>query len=375
MKKIGSILLIAAASIALIFGISAIFNYKKKLDSYQPVNAHIVSTKVEEHTSTSSRGGTSTSYEPVVHFKFWVNDREFESSSVFPQYVNWGSGSDWAYKIIGKFKEGMEVDAFYDPALPGNAFLIKQYPFVYYGFFVCLPMFFVLFGIHLLTQSKNTLKKPIPPVKLDSQQFEILPYIKPSEYKWATLVMFTIAVSMGLWTFWHYFSHAQPPYEKMAYYFVIFYGVIFLIITRYLIHFLMLGRSIDDARIYTDTHDFFLGQTFNAKVHQEYKKKMSIEKVTLVLKSEAFLKGGKGVGTHSYSHHTKRKTVLKDRHVDKGEAVEIPCKLKIPPDKQPTTLPGEKVDPRYKWRLELKISIRNRPDYRAKYPIIVEKSE
>lgn len=373
MKKIGSILLIAAASIALIFGISAIYNYKKKLDSYLPVNAYIVSTKVEEHISTSSRGGTSTSYEPVVHFKFLVNDREFESSSVFPKYVNWGDGYEWAAEFIGKFKEGMEVDAFYDPALPENAFLIKQYPFVYYGFFVCLPMFFVLFGIHLLTQSKNTLKKPIPPVKLDSQQFEILPYIKPSEYKWATLVMFTIAVSMGLWTFWHYFSHAQPPYENMAYYFVIFYGVIFLIITRYLIHFLMLGRSIDDARIYTDTNDFFLGQTFNAMVHQQFKKKMSINKVTLVLKAEAFLRGGRGVG--SYPHHTKRKTVLKDRHVDKGEAVESPWKVKIPTEKQPTTLPGEKVDPRYQWRLELKVSIRNRPDYRAKYPIIVKKVE
>jgi hypothetical protein len=135
----------------------------------------------------------------------------------------------------------------------------------------------------------------------------------------------------------------------------------------------MLARSMGDARIYTDTHGFFLGQTFNVKVRQEYKKKMSIKKVTLTLKAEAFSKGGKGVGTHSYSHHTKRKTVFKDRHVDKGEAVEIPWKVKIPPEKQPTSLSGEKVNPRYQWRLELKVRIRKRPDYRAKYPIIVEK--
>ena len=311
----------------------------------------------------------------MVHFKFWVNDREFESSNVFPQYVNWGDGYEWAAEFIEKFKEGMEVDAFYDPALPGNAFLIKQYPFVYYGVFVCVPMFFVLFGIHLLTQSKNTLKKPIQPVKLDSQQFEILPYMKPSEYMRTALVMFITSVSMGLWIFWHYFSHAQPPYEKMAYQFAFFYGGISLLITGYLIYFFMMVRSIDDARIYTDIHGFFLGQTFNAVVHQQFKKKMSIKKVTLVLKSEAFLKGGKGVRSHSYSHHTKRKTVLKDRHVEKGEAVEIPWKVKIPAEKQPTTLPGEKVDPRYQWRLEVKVSIRNRPDYRAKYPIVVEKVE
>lgn len=375
MKKIGSLLLIAAGAIAMIFGISTIYNYKKKLDSYRPVNAYIVSTKVEEHTSTSSRGGTSTDYEPVVHFKFWVNDREFESSSVFPPYINWGDDYRWAAEFIGKFKEGMEVDAFYDPALPGNTFLIKQYPFVYYGFLVIVPVLFLLFGIHLVTQSKNTLKKPLPPVKLDSQQFEILPYIKTSQYKWVTLVMFIISVPMGLWTFWHYFSHAQPPYENDAYYFTIFYGVILLIITRYLIHFLILGRSMDDARLYTDTHGFFLGQTFNARGHLKFKKKMIIKKVTLVLKAEAFLRGGKGVGTYSYSHHTKRKTVLKYQHVDKGEAVEIPWRVKIPPDKQPTTLPGEKVDPRYQWRLEVKVSILNKPDYRVKYPIIVKKSE
>lgn len=374
MKKIIFGLLIAGALFAILLGLLEINKYEKKLDSYQMTKASIISTKVEQHVYERAKGRIDVYYEPVVHYRFWVNDREILGSSVFPEYTE--ASKEWADDVIGQFKEGKEVYAYYDPSCPFNVFLIRQYPFDYYAYYIFLPLVFILVMIYFfLKDPRKILKEPKPPVKMANGRFEILPFMTPYKYLQIAKSMLITWLIIGLLPFWHYFSRSEPPYEFRIFWYILLYFLVSLVIIGFLVYYLMTCRPVEDTRIFTDTDRFFSGQTFQAVFFQRYRKKISIKNVSLGIKAVYFYKSRQGKGIKNYSHHTRRHKILTKREVNKDEILEIPVKLKIPADKKPSTPPGKKGFPRYQWRLELKVSFRKLPEYRVKFPIVVEESE
>jgi hypothetical protein len=90
-----------------------------------PVDAVVLETRIETHRSTGSHGHTrSTTYSPVVRYRYAVGGVAHEANRVLPLDIS--SGHAWASGIVSRFPLGHTVQAWYDPASPGDAFLLRD---------------------------------------------------------------------------------------------------------------------------------------------------------------------------------------------------------------------------------------------------------
>ena len=90
-----------------------------RLSVFRPVQATVLSTRVDEHSD--SDGST---YEPVVVYRYRVGDRSYTASRVTPLEES-RSGS-WASRVAGRYEVGSTYTAFYDPANPADAYLLRS---------------------------------------------------------------------------------------------------------------------------------------------------------------------------------------------------------------------------------------------------------
>ncbi len=91
---------------------------------FQQVTAHVVSSRV---TSSSSGSGSNrtTSYQPVITYRYTVEGHEYESK----QYHFFGRGhSTWesADQVASAYPVGKEITAYYDPDDPSVAVLDRS---------------------------------------------------------------------------------------------------------------------------------------------------------------------------------------------------------------------------------------------------------
>jgi uncharacterized protein DUF3592 len=106
----------------------------RKLRTYLPVPANVVSTgvagSVESTTVSTGTPGQSSAtacyYTPVVTYRYAVNGKEYTSSQVRPgsESATWSS---YASRITEQYAPGQEVEAYYNPTDPSDAFLRREY--------------------------------------------------------------------------------------------------------------------------------------------------------------------------------------------------------------------------------------------------------
>ena len=123
------LLVVMGAFCCLFLGIGATMLAKeqRRLSVFQPVTATVVSTSVEEHSD--SDGST---YEPVVMYRYRVRDRDYVASRVTP--LRESRSGRWAYRVTERYQVGREYTAFYDPADPAEAFLLRKRSVLPWGF-------------------------------------------------------------------------------------------------------------------------------------------------------------------------------------------------------------------------------------------------
>jgi hypothetical protein len=100
-------------------GMTLLAKEQKRLSLFQPVTATVLSTRVQEHSD--SDGST---YEPVVVYRYRVNDREYTASRVTP--LKSSRSGRWAHRIIARYAVGTTYTAYYDPDEPSEAFLLRR---------------------------------------------------------------------------------------------------------------------------------------------------------------------------------------------------------------------------------------------------------
>ena len=110
---------------------------QRRLSVYQPVTATVVSTRVDEHSD--SDGST---YEPVVVYRYHVDDREYTASRVTPLKESRSGG--WARRVTARYQVGNTYTAFYDPEDPGEAFLMRSRSLIPWGF-IAIPLLGLVF--------------------------------------------------------------------------------------------------------------------------------------------------------------------------------------------------------------------------------------
>jgi len=126
----GRILLVFMGAFCCLFlgiGATMLAKEQRRLSVFQPVTATVVSTSVEEHSD--SDGST---YEPVVMYRYRVRDRDYVASRVTP--LKESRSGRWAYRVTERYQVGREYTAFYDPADPAEAFLLRKRSVLPWGF-------------------------------------------------------------------------------------------------------------------------------------------------------------------------------------------------------------------------------------------------
>ena len=135
-SRIGLFVMGAFCCVFLGVGGTMLAKEQRRLSVFQPVEATVLSTRVDEHSD--SDGST---YEPVVVYRYRVRDREYTSSRVTPLKESRSGG--WARRVIGRYDVGSSYTAFYDPEDPAEAFLLRSRS--------VLPWAFIAFAVIAIT--------------------------------------------------------------------------------------------------------------------------------------------------------------------------------------------------------------------------------
>lgn len=112
----------------------AIYAQYHRLTAFAPVQAVIQSERIEVREETGVRGQQFTLHVPVISYRYDVDGRTYHSTR-FHAYLEGGS-SDWAAQAIAAHAPGQTVQAQYDPADPGEAYLRGEYHFEPYAMFL-----------------------------------------------------------------------------------------------------------------------------------------------------------------------------------------------------------------------------------------------
>ena len=136
--RIGLFIMGAFCSVFLVVGATMLAKEQRRLSVFRPVEATVLSTRVDEHSD--SDGST---YEPVVVYRYRVNDREYTASRVTPLKQSRSGG--WARRTIARYDVGSHYTAFYDPDDPGEAFLLRSRSVIPWAFIA-----FSMVGIALI---------------------------------------------------------------------------------------------------------------------------------------------------------------------------------------------------------------------------------
>lgn len=138
--RAGMLIMAAFCSIFLGVGATMLYNEHRRLTTYRPVEATVLGTRVEEHSD--SDGST---YEPVVEYRYYVNDRPYTATRVTP--LKMSRSGRWAHRIIANYRTGATYTAYYDPAEPSEAFLMRTRSFLPWAFVAIPTIGLVILGV------------------------------------------------------------------------------------------------------------------------------------------------------------------------------------------------------------------------------------
>ena len=116
---IATMLAVFGGAFAGIGGTMLVREYRR-LVNWLPVQATVIDTRVESQTDNDG-----TTYRPVVVYRYSVNDRQFTTNRTLP--VSESRSGSWAHRITGQFHAGGTYTAWYDPANPSEAFIVRTH--------------------------------------------------------------------------------------------------------------------------------------------------------------------------------------------------------------------------------------------------------
>ena len=346
-------------------GGSIAWNQHRKIATYRPVEAVVLSKTVESH-----RGNKSTTYTPIVEYRYTVDGQSYTARRVLP--VNLSSGYGWATSVIAPFSVGQTTRAYHDPNNPAEAFLLRQYSFFPY-IFILFPMVFVALLMGAVIGGGASLRAPPEPIVQPDGWFELQPTSLVAQRQRAVRSLAAAWFAVGAVAAGHYFVAAAPKYGTEAVVATSIYVVLGGVPLGLAVYYARLRRSVDDARLTVNTPQFRRGVEFKARADQMIHQDLHIQELSLGLACDEVTQTRSGGKTtiSTRTCYTDRLPVIPEAHERAGNNLTAVATLRIPPDQPLSSPANEKGYPRYCWRIEVATRIANGPDYRAKFPIRV----
>ena len=366
--RIWTLLFCGIPTVFVVLGFSQIFSQKAKIDTFLPVDAVVLSTRVETVTSTDSDGHTSTSYRPIVDYTYTVNDRQYQCDIVYP-IGSISAGSSWANSVVQKFPKEKGVTAYHNPDQPDDAFLIRDLSYMPY-MFTQFPMLFWFIGAMVWTFAGGGGGRIKPPQPGDGGGYRLKPKRSLAKRRITLMVMTLIWYGLGVFTTAHYMSFANN-YETGLYVATPIYAGIGLIPAGMFIYYFMLSLTVAEPLVMTETDQFRIGEPFSVLIEQPIKTEVKINKLEVGVVCDLTTRSSGG-GKTTYSTNTcykDRKTLMENQQVFSGEPISGMESFEIPTNKSPSNTNGY---PKHDWSVEVLVDIEDKPDYRGKFPIWVD---
>jgi hypothetical protein len=357
----------AAGLVVFFVGAQGAWDQHRKITTSRPVEVTVLSVGVRKHVS-HGKSGTSTSYEPVVEYRYEVEGRARTGRSVFPR-VQRGK-SRWANEIVDRFPPGSVQQGFYVPGAVHEAFLIPRYSFEPYALMI-VPvgaLALAVFLAYLIVKPP-----PEPPLPRSDGWHAVAPSKTIGRKLAASLAMAAVSHGAALFILGHFFVVAGPTCEIGPIVFTAIYEGAGMIPVALALYFYLLGRSVANAEVSMNTEKPQLGGEVAIRAEQEARRELEVNEVRvgLVCHESKKVRRGSKTTVSTTVRWQQWETALRDRSVYQGDTLKAEVRLPVPAAGEPSTPPGQKGYPRYRWSIALRTKITGGPDYQAEFPITV----
>ena len=349
----------------LVFSIGQFRNAQRQhriVTTYIPVDATVISARVYEYRG--SKGYRS--YWPEVEYKYEVGHNTYTSQRYAPVHI---SGSvDWANGVVARFTVGGSCQAYYDPENPSQAVLIRKYsiePYFYLllgGFCLCGGSFMAL----LAWQIRE--KDPIP---VEGGWFEIKPEQSAHDRLLLAKVTTAIWYGVGFVMCAHLFWAVPLPYSSHTRNIILGYAAPGLVPLGFLVRYYLLCRAQGDARVVINVFPILLGHEFEVGVTQRIHRSLQFRELQISVSCKRTTRAGRSRDVDII--HEREHTLFRNHPLPAGQPLEFSQSFTIPGDHPPSTPVGVLQNPRIDWELTLIAAVKSAPDYRATFPLVVER--
>jgi hypothetical protein len=368
--KLLILIFVALPVVFIAIGGKQILEQKHKLTSYVETEGRIVAPPGEVKVKTSSGRNRSTTYTPVVRYRYEVGGNVYRGERVFP--VNSSARRTGAYEIVAQHPVGKAVKVHHDPADPGQAFLIRRWDFGPY-MFVLFPMIHFAIGIGLWASGVwRTSSKSTEPVATSGGWYELPTKwsIRKRRGPWAMIAAVWFGVGGAACA--HYFMNAPRPYATEAVVVTPIYLALGLIPLIVAARFWSTGRSAADAKVFVNKRELSPGDWFNVRAEQAFYRHLLIEgaKVGLALdRTDQSSSGGKSRVSTTRVWEDWGEDMARNEQASPAHPLTLKRRLTIPSD-QPPTSDGDY--PRHAWKVVVKVRLAGAADYSGEFPVQVK---
>jgi hypothetical protein len=356
--------------IFVVVGAGMAWNQHRKITTYQPVPATVFGKDIERHTSQSSKGGTTTTYKPIVKYRYEVGGKIYEGRQVTPTDEKAGGG--WAYRIISRYDAGQTTEAFVNPDNPADAFLYRHYSFMPY-LIILFPMLFFAAGAYA-TMTIFTAHAIAEPERGLDGWYQLRPTTNIAQRRRTSSIVGAMWQLVGIAVWGHYFRLADQPFEKSALIVTPIYVALGCVPLAMALYYTVLLRKIGDACVRLNVPRVVLGDEITVRAEQMARQDLQIQELSIGLVCEQTTEtrsGGKMQISKSRRFEDRLPVVGADM-TRSGLELNATATFRVPTDQPASTPHTAKGYPRYEWRIEVVTRIANSPDYRAKFPIFVQ---
>jgi hypothetical protein len=270
------------------------------------------------------------------------------------------------------YRPGTTTQAYYNPRNPAKAFLIRHWAFFPYGM-VLGAMLFLGGGLMMALLSGISRPEPPRPVEDTPGWYELTPSSTISFKERATFMISLLWFAVGILGMGHYFLCAERPNVLGAYVIGSLYAAAGCAPVGFFLYYVLLGRSVADARLCVNAQRFRLGDSVGLGVVQSFHKQRFLQEARIGLVAEKTTQkkvGGKANYVTTTCYETWI-TAAENEDVSSIEPLTMSWKVTIPEDQEPTTPQRTKTYPRYRWCFEVRLRLARCPDYRVRFPLVV----
>jgi hypothetical protein len=338
---------------------------------YEPVKAEVLHCEIITRETFDTRGVTNLIYSPSLRYKYKVGGKEYTSSRAAMTKKVW-EGETELRRLLRPYIPGREVQAYYNPSKPSEAYLIREFYFEDYGIAMgCIAALAVLTALFLWYEDDY---RQVPAVKKAKDGTFLLTtrmdFRKGLRYA-SIYVLFYYG--LGLLLAGHYFLVIEERPSKLAIVVASVFVILGIPILLKFAEYVSKILAASEVKLYVDRGTFTRGDNICTTMVQEIRRGLRILESTVSL---------------VYAQHTQKKNddsvkvirtpqsnllIAEDHLVAPGEALTSESVHHIPEGRAATGFSKNGGFPFFEWYFEIATKFSNGFfNYTIRFPIHVE---